>query len=242
MSLGPNRQPPGWGDDDLSQFIDMQRNNVYASFANLRSQYQRLVGIDAAFRLIADHLTNPDDWFVPLFLLRAHSTYLGGVHLALAGQVPEAYMLLRGSIENAVYGFYFHHTPDSQERWLRRHDSDHAKKVVKDEFRIAALLVLLKKHDERLGDVAQALYDRAIEFGGHPNARGLLQVLKLSNDEGKRQFNVQYLSGHTPAMEQCLRSAAQVGVLVLRVFQHVLRQRYDLLGLSAQLTALEDGL
>lgn len=242
MSFAPKSPPAGWGDDALSQFIDAVRNNVYASFANLRPQYRRLAEIDAAFRLIADNLTNPGDWFVPLFLLRAHASYLGGVHLALAGQVPEAYMLLRGSVENAVYGFYFHHTPDSQERWLRRHDSDRAKKVVRDEFRIAALLVLLKKHDERLGYVAQTLYDGAIDLGGHPNERGLLQMLKLSKDEASRQIDLQYLTGHTPAMDICLSTAARVGVVVLRVFQHVFQQRYDLLGLSARLAELEQRL
>ena len=160
MAVVSERVPSGWGEDHLSRFIDNTRSNVFASFANLPKTYQRLADIDAGFRMIGENLKNPPDWFVALFLLRAHSSYLGAAHLALAGQLPEAYMLLRGCIENAVYAFYFHRIPDSHDRWLRRHDSDTAKKTVQDEFRIRALLRLLKKHDPRLGQIADELYER----------------------------------------------------------------------------------
>jgi hypothetical protein len=213
-----------------------------ATFANLPAEYRRLADIDAGFRLIGENLKNPDDWFVPLFLLRAHSSFLGAAHLALAGQLPEAYMLLRGSIENAVYAFYFHKTPDSHERWLRRHDSDKTKRIVQGEFRIRALLRLLSKHDETLGSIADQLYERAIDFGGHPNERALSQVLKLSETEADRLLHVNYLSGHTVAFQSCLKSTAQVGVLVLKVFQKVFPERYDLLGLSERLKELQQNL
>jgi hypothetical protein len=238
----PERAPSAWGQDTLSQFIDTARNKVFASFANLRPQYQRLATIDAAFRLIGENLKNPPDWFVALFLLRAHSSFLGGAHLALAGQLPEAYMLLRGSLENAAYSFYFSQVPESHERWLRRHDSSAAKQVVQDEFRIRALLKLLKKRDETLGKIATTLYERTIDFGAHPNERGLIQMLTMSETDRERQLQVRYLTGHSSAMDLCLKTSAQVGVCVLKVFQYVFRERYDLLGLSDRLKVLEQGL
>ena len=97
--------PRGWGDDKLSTFMDAGLNNIYASFTKLREELRLLSDVNDAFYRVAEHLTHPPDWFVALFLLRAHSSYLGGAQLALAGQLPEAYTLLRGCLENALYAF-----------------------------------------------------------------------------------------------------------------------------------------
>lgn len=242
MGILPDHPPAGWGEDTLSQFIDMSRNNIYASFANLREEYRRLSDIDAGFRLLVDHLKNPGDWFAALFLLRAHSSYLAGAQVALAGQLPETHMLLRGSIESCLYAFYFHQRPASRDTWLRRHDSDAARKLVRDEFKIAALFRLLKEQDKRLGAIGQELYDNSIDFGGHPNERSLSQVLKVSKDGAERHFHVNYLTGHTVGMELCLRRSAQSGVFALKVFQQIFPDRYDLIGLSERLGQLQQGL
>jgi hypothetical protein len=189
--------PDDWGADSLGAFIDTMRRNVFAGFVRLPRAYQRLARIDTGLRLIGENLNNAEDWFVCLFLLRTHSSYLGAAHLALGGQLPESYMLQRGCLENAVYAFYFHRTPDSHERWLRRHDSPRTKKVAEEEFRIRALLRLLRAHDEKLGTVAARLYERTIDYGGHPNERAVTQMLILNRAERTRHFNLHYLTGHT---------------------------------------------
>jgi hypothetical protein len=234
--------PRDWGADTLAKFIDTSRRNVFASFVRLPSAYRRLAEIDKGFRLIGENLTNPPDWFVSLFLLRTHSSYLGGAHLALAGQLPESYMLLRGSLENAVYGFYFHLTPDSHERWLRRHDSPQTQKVVQDEFRIRALLRLLKTHDQKLGQVVTTLYEQTIDYGGHPNERAVTQMVKLTQNEGERRIDMNYLTGHTSGMDLALKSAMRVGVCGLKIFRHEYPERYDLIGLTERLGELEQDL
>jgi len=66
--------------------------------------------------------------------------------------------------------------------------------------------------------------------------------LKLSKKDAERQFQVNYLSGHTTGMDLCLRTAAQVGVCALKTFKLVFPERYDLLGLSDRLRLLESGL
>jgi hypothetical protein len=75
--------PNSWGKDTLAQFIDNVRHNVFASYVRLQPTYRRLADIDKGYRLIGENLLNPPDWFVSLFLLRTHSSYLGGTHLAL---------------------------------------------------------------------------------------------------------------------------------------------------------------
>jgi hypothetical protein len=144
-------EPPGWGGDKLSECLDQSRRNVLARFVTQQPTYQRLAEIDRTYQLICHSLLDPPSWFVSIFLLRAHSSYLAAAHLARAGQLPETYMLLRGCLENAVYGFYFHHKPESHERWLRRHENAKAGKIMRDEFKIARMLRLLTEHDSECG-------------------------------------------------------------------------------------------
>jgi hypothetical protein len=46
---GHATHPDGWGDDELSAYIDMVRNNQFASYQKLSSEYGRLTDIDACF-------------------------------------------------------------------------------------------------------------------------------------------------------------------------------------------------
>jgi hypothetical protein len=236
-----NMPPPlGWGDDTLSVFFDQSRNNVFARFEN--PTYRRLAEIDKAYGLICNNLVEPPDWFVTTFLPRAHSVYRAAAHLALAGQLPETYMLLRGCLEDAVYGFYFLHKPNTHELWLRRHENATAGQVVRDEFKIGKMLRFLTKHDTDLGSIVKALYDRTIDYGAHPNERGVMQSAKMTENQTHHRFDVVYLSGNNKALAACLKSTAQVGVASLKVFRHALPEHYDRVGVTALLPSLQDGL
>ncbi len=46
----PKDPPPGWGDDEITKFVDMARTNAYATFANLPVEYGKLAQIDRALR------------------------------------------------------------------------------------------------------------------------------------------------------------------------------------------------
>lgn len=97
--LGP--KPDGWGDDDLSDFLETAFKNILATFERLPDKYNVLLDIDAAFRKLIDHLKNSPNWFEGLFVLRAHGAYLGTVRLAASGQVGEVYPLLR-AVQNLL--------------------------------------------------------------------------------------------------------------------------------------------
>src|SRR3989442_15571833 len=136
MSLPP---PEGWERDEVSRFLETCRGNVFATFIKTRPAYDKLVGIDQAYRQIQENLVNTQEWFSAFFLLRAHSAFLGAASLALAGQVPEAYAVLRTCLEYSLYGHYLAQNPGSRETWLRRHDDAAAKQRVRDEFTIRRL-------------------------------------------------------------------------------------------------------
>ncbi len=235
--------PPDWGRDTLTNFIDEARANTYATFHNLKAEYNRLSQIEAALRLATDNLSHTKDWFAAFFLMRAHACFLGAARLVLSGQATETYACLRAVLENALYGFYLSRNPASCETWLRRNESDAAKRAVRDEFTIRRLLEALKAADAQEGNVAEALYNETIDYGAHPNERALIQAFKMEKGEGRIEFQVGYLAGgDSPASLLALRRAAQVGVSVLSVFSLVYRERFDILGLNDTIRRLRQGL
>ena len=103
--------PGGWGGDEVTAFIDNARLNSFATYTNLRPEYTKVAEIDVVFRKLVGYLLNTKDWFAAFFLLRAHSAFLAGSHLAMSGQAAETYASLRLCLENGLYGLYSHNTP-----------------------------------------------------------------------------------------------------------------------------------
>lgn len=234
--------PPGWGRDEITKFLDASRANSYATFANLKAEYAKLLGLDAANRTLVDNLLNTKDWFAGFFVLRAHSSFLAGVRLALSGQVPEAYAALRLSLEEALYGFYLSKNPASRETWLRRHDSAEHKSTVRAEFKIRNLFDALKAANKIEAKAAGTLYDRTIDYGAHPNERALMQALQMNKGVKQTELKVIYLMGDGAALRLCLKTAAQVGVCALGIFRLVFKERFDLVGLTNVLDQLRKDL
>jgi len=234
--------PPEWGSDPLSQFIQDAIHNTHATFHNLKTWYNKLRDIHITFRAITQNMDGSPNWFSSFFLFRSHAAFLAGVRLAMSGQVPESYMVLRGCLESALYGLYVTRKPTSKEIWLKRHNDEPSKKKVKQNFKISNLFQVLEIEDKRLYTITRDLYDRTIDYGGHPNERAFLSVVKKEADESKTTFQSAYLIGNEPAHKLCLKSCAQIGICALCIFRTIFRERFDILGLSETLEKLKKGL
>lgn len=218
--LVPLAPPPGWGGDEVSNFLEVAQRNAFGSFVNFRAPFEKVIAIDAIYRRLINNLDNTRDWFAAFFVLRAHSSFLAASRLAVSGQIPEAYMVLRGTIENAFYGFYIAAQPKLRETWLRRHDDAASMRKVKQVFQIGKILEQLKLANARIHDNAKALYECTIDSGAHPNERALMQVLKINHSADRINFEVRYLtSGKEPAFDACLKTTTQIGVCALDIFQ-----------------------
>jgi len=108
--------PRGWGTDEVTKFVEHARANAFATYANLRADYAKVTEIDRLFRRLNDNLLNTPDWFAAFFLLRAHSAFLTGSHLAMSGQTAETYAALRLCLENGLYGLYCRSIPSHGKR------------------------------------------------------------------------------------------------------------------------------
>jgi len=246
MAINPKRNfnphPPNWASDSLSEFIETAHQNIFATFVNFKPAFTRLQKIDEAFRKAIDYLHNTREWFVVFFILKAHSAYLGGARLSTSGQTREAFMVLRGCLEAALYGFYFHRNPKKVEMWMRRHDSEKSKKAVRNEFVIGKMLALLENEAPKAGKIMRELYERTIDYGAHPNEMGLTSNLRKSSQGSAIRFDLNYLAGDTISTRLCLKTNAQVGFCALIVFKEVFRERFDIMGLTDEITKLGRGL
>ena len=128
--------PAAWGDDAVSAFLDGAWRNIFASFALLPAQYKKAREVDDALLLLCQNLSNAGDWFAPLFAMKSHSCYRAAIGLAMAGQSPEAFMVMRGALESALYGLYIHVNKDALNIWMRRNDGPDEKNKMKVEFTV----------------------------------------------------------------------------------------------------------
>lgn len=233
--------PPGCGSDSLSKFLDDARHNMVATFANLRPQYDALVTIDRLYCDIIDNL-NPNLEFVPAFLLfRTHSSFRGAARLCLSGQVAEAYMVLRGCLESALYGLYVAGDTNRQEIWLQRHVDHASRQHVRNEFTTAKVLNHLQTIDAKTHDIVRSLYEQTIDYGGHPDERAVLTQIKTESTGSRVDFTAEYfLCGDLPH-QLSLKSAARIGICCLDIFYNVFRDRYRILSIDERLDEIRQG-
>jgi hypothetical protein len=234
-------EPPKWGEDHLSGFIRLAYENSWATFVG-QPFFQHLIKIDAAFEKAIDTLHNSPKVLPNFFLLRAHSSFRAGARLSTSTQVYESYPVLRACLESGVYGLHVDENPGDAKVWLDRDETDDALKAMKKAFLIGPLLEELKETDAGLYEVVRILYERTIDLGAHPNPLGMLAMAEMTKDEKGVNYGAVYLTNNPTLVAGSLKTTAQVGIAVLRLFRHVHTERFDLIGLSDDIKHLSAGL
>ncbi len=238
MKEAERQKPAGWGKDDLSSFLGQCNGNAIATFARLPGRFSRLRDLDSLFVTTSASLNNRQGWLPPVLFIRAHASFRGAVGLAMACQLPEAYMVMRGCLENSLYAFYLHRNPELSEIWLRRTDSAEARQRVKDKFKIGVMLDLVEKEDARIGSNLRVLYEQTVDMGAHPNEESFTTNAQLTQDSGTRQIQMMILNCEPIPLQVCLKTLAQVGVGSLRVFERIYPERFRILDADRDLQKL----
>ncbi len=232
--------PQHWGFDRLSHFIEAGRRNQLATFAQEPAAYNELWKVNERFwetrrnlplRLLNMVATSKNDkqfsdisfedreWLELFLFLRAHSSWLGASSLGLSAQGPEAFMLMRGCLENALYAFYVSTDAALKDIWFSRHESEDAEKKVREMFTVNKIKKVLSQHNTALSEKASKLYDRTIDEGAHPNVMAFFQNAIQRNENGQIVLAVTYLNpDHT---DELLRTIVNVGETVLELFKLV---------------------
>jgi len=240
--MGKLEPPPRWGNDKVTSFFKQAEENSYATFVHERVYFKRLVDINDIFCSAVDYMENSKEWFALLFFLKAHSAFLASLRLAVAPQLPETFILLRGALENSLYGWYIFKNKKLAKIWLERHESDAHKKNVKNKFKIVTVLDSLDKDDSRLGRATKELYERCIDYGAHPNEKSLSAHLRQTKTVDAIQFDLHYLSNNLTVIKFGLKSSAQAGVLCLKILELIIPERFKITGLDVKLENASKGL
>lgn len=212
-----------------------------ATFANKRSEVIDLTTIDGMFRKLLDGAVNPRPPLPIGFLLRAHSAYLSACGAVMAGQLHEAQALLRVCLEQGGYAHYIGADQARWERWMSRHEprTRSQQDKWKEEFTHGRVARGITSANPDLGRVYTELYDRAIDYGAHPNERGtsMGSALEDTDDGGKRLLTI-YLHEDGLLLDFALRATAQVGICVLRIAQAIYPLRMQATGVQLQLETI----
>ena len=234
-----NPTPPGWGKDPVSSYIDAARDNQLAAFARYPVQFKRLVRVDSALRRLAENLSQTPDWFPGVFITRAHSAFLAASSAALCGQSAEVYAAVRLCLEHGLYALHSAKGSGRVRVFLDRH-APGGKSAVIGEFAYKRLLGTVKSIDAKLAETVSGLYERLIDFGAHPNEKGISGSTAFSSTEEGRKLLVSYIQpGDSTHYKVALLTTMQVGVTVIGLSALVFPERFELLRLPAELAALK---
>jgi hypothetical protein len=245
--INPNEPPPHWGDDDLTSFMRTATRAAWASDVQpeTRPWFEKLAGIDRTFLKAIDALNgHTPNYFEGLMLISAHAAFRAAAEFALQGRARESMVLMRSCLEYAMYGVNFHRQPELIQVWAHRGDGEKQKKAVRKSFKPTEMLDGITAVNNAIGLRAKDLYERTIDMGAHPNEVGFFGRLSITDapSAGGKLFQVKYLQGGEPAQLHALKTAAQIGVCTLECFWLTYRERYDILGVKADIDALKAGL
>jgi hypothetical protein len=236
-------RPLGWGDDKLSEFLEAIRSQQFATFANdVGGFYSIIREVDLCFVKITENLTNPKNLLAAVLLVRSHAAYRAACSTAMGTQLPETFVLLRSCLEYAAYGLHLNANPSLGETWLKRHDDAAALRAMKKAFVGPEIDQTIVATDQEIWHVYNELYERTIDFGGHPNLRGVLSNMLMNENVDNRQLQPIYLHGNPTTVRHALKSTAQVGVCSLHLFRDILAARFRLLGIREKLIELRSRL
>jgi hypothetical protein len=205
----------------------MARENQFATFHNKASAKVDLVSIDKVLRKLVDGHLDPVPLMPMQFFLRSHSCFRAAAECAMSGQIYEATVLMRATLESAAYGLHVGSDEARAKLWFSRGDSKSAGERVRSDFSYGNL----KRHFEAdypaLASVFVYLYETLIDFGAHPNEAGFSISTAIRREGDKRLFDTIYLHDDNLALDFGLKNTARVAVWVALAYREVYPVLYE---------------
>lgn len=243
----PEHKLPPWSDDPLSTFFSEAEYNERASSLNFARIFAVLQRVHATFQNVERAVAKDNrvelERLLPRFLtIRAHSSFLAGIRLAMSGQLPESYTVLRSAIEQAWYALHIAkdtHPPDRANVWLSRGTDKNSKSKCRNEFNVGKVRSTHESFDSATAKQLHELYERTIDFGGHPNEKSLFGAMARVETENEINFSVGILSFQDPTfVVAALHMAVGVAIGTLKVFQLIFPERFTIMGLDEEIKRL----
>lgn len=244
MANEAEQQLPPWEKDSLSSILADAAFNERASSLNFPEVYGLLKQVHSTFKCVAAAIEKDSrqELLVPRFLIiRVHSAFLAAVRLAMSGQAFEATLVLRAAIEQAWYALHIARDPRPPERsaiWLQRHDSPATQKKCKEEFTVANVRATHEGLDAVTAKILRELYDTTIDFGAHPNEKGILASVRREETKDAVTYQVGILHPDPLLMTATLKTVIEVAIGTLKVGQLISPKQLKVMGLDLSIDQL----
>jgi hypothetical protein len=134
-----------WNDEELQKYFKAYCNNQTANIEKFKSQFSVISRINACLFLLGKHLHNTHPVMVGQLFLRAKYAFMTGANLAMAGQVVEAFPILRLALECCGYALMMNQEPELEKIFLDRHDDDDSKKIMVKKFTLRKIVDTIKE-------------------------------------------------------------------------------------------------
>lgn len=177
---------------------------------------------------------------VSFFYNMAFGSFVGAARMLLGGQLAPAFMVMRGLLENALYGHYIFHNEGYFEIWESRIENERPGPEFIKTFKPAKMIESLKKESEDLGDRAKLLYDQTIDFGAHPNPSAFYSDVEWQDSQNQKYtFHwITHLKKDPAAFVFCSDALIKTGAVVLAIFRLIFKECFQILGLSEEIDEL----
>jgi hypothetical protein len=226
-------KPPGWGNDELSKFIEAAHQNQFATFFRKRDAMAKLVAIDAQFAKVTKGWLNPPSEILAMLFIRCHGAYRTACSLAMSGQAAECYVQCRSALEYAAYAVHINRNPTLGKVWLNRHVDEAGMKASKKAFQHVTVAESVKVANPHAAVRFEEVYQRTIDFGGHPNERSVTANVKMIEEPNRREMLAILQHGDGVQLEMALKTTAQCGMIALEMLETIYGAKFELLGIKA---------
>jgi hypothetical protein len=121
--------------------------------------------------------------------------------------------------------------------WLDRHQSEKQLAAQRTAFSHRRVAVSIAAANRHAGERFETLYQRTIDFGGHPNERSVTGNMKMVKEPDRRVMLAVLQHGDGPELDMALKTVAQCGAVALEMLQVIYNARFELLGINAAMFA-----
>jgi hypothetical protein len=97
--------------------------------------------------------------------------------------------------------------------WLNRHQDEAGMKASKKAFQHVAVAASVVAANQHAGKRFEDLYQRTIDWGGHPNERSVTGNMRVIKEPDRRVMLAIMLHGDGVALEMALKTVAQCGMV-----------------------------
>ena len=166
--------------------------------------------------------TNAQSPIQGVLAMNAFMIYLSAIRVAMSGHGAAMFPLLRAALEASCYAFLVGDSEELQETWLNRNSTPEALESSRKAFRSA-----VKNTARRIQTKSWAganieswinqAYDEAIDFGAHPNPKGVWPYVRISEDHPDGYHRVSMVAVYEAdsfETSRCLMACLDFGMLI----------------------------